>query len=827
MSSVCGINCLSLGSALLNICRDFSADMYGVVKPSRFAVRFVLLSLILTGYAQPAWSAVSVGITTSDGTHSRDGTFTITLTHSYSTTIESRTLYQRAQSSSGAWGSWTTATLSSDTVTQTKSNGFYQYYARVCRRYVTGLINYNPVFTTECGNSATLSMAVTRTPGTPGTVSFSPSSLGCTSNYTVSWGAASGANRYRLMRRQRLSGGSWTSWSTLTSDTTSRSYSQSSLYSGYDYQYRVDSYYTAGGKNSYWSGYRDSTAIRKPYCAPSTVIAPTASSTSVLTTDSYIISWGAASGTAATYELQEQFNSGSWSTTQNTSARSKQFSGRSKGQYCYRVRARNVDASAAFSGTRCVTVKYPTPGIPGKPAISNATPLTIDTYTVAWAAATGVVSTYELQEQFNGGSWVTSQNTSAVSQSFSQRMRGQYCYRVRARNVDSVSAFTSAQCATISLPVPSVSLNLTGASLVGSQTYDSGWNGVYTLQWSVSGYALNSVTLDTDGVVESLAANLSGQRSFDQPENMGPGDKTYRYFIKACNADGCSTTPAISVVVRPYPIPSPPDGFHDNATASQSQSYTLGWSAPSEWSTVPSGTPTWYLIKRGTQVQQLPGSQLSLSYTGQYGQTYQHQIKACTVDTQSNHCSNYTSAHPVYIRYPAPGVPGAPTLNPSVAFVYDDVTVSWSTASGHVSSYELQEQRDGGAWITRQDSSARQFTTNKSLPGQYCYRVRARNVDASSAYSAVKCLQINIFFADVVWSASADTASFSLSTVVTLSCDCSSGQQLRYRLNGGVWRDYRKPIVLDRTTLVETRIEDRGYFGPIHAQTYTRTTGVN
>lgn len=72
---------------------------------------------------------------------------------------------------------------------------------------------------------------------------------------------------------------------------------------------------------------------------------------------SYTISWNASTG-AASYNLQQQLGSGSWSQTYGGSSTSKAISGNAAGTYSYRVQACNsLSQCSSWSATKVVTVQ--------------------------------------------------------------------------------------------------------------------------------------------------------------------------------------------------------------------------------------------------------------------------------------------------------------------------------------------------------------------------------------------------------------------------------------------------------------------------------------
>ena len=599
--------------------------------------------LFAAGLVNAAWPPV---ISIDEGGNSTDGSYTVTVNatpiakHVHGNYFgdepyNSYALYERVNG-----GSWLSLGNTAS-ITRSKGNGIYEYKADVWR-YRTG--HQYRFFTTEwhytvfdsTASTAIAGVTVTKTPGTPGTVGFSPSALSCSSNFTVSWGAASGGNRYQIQERKRRAGGSWSAWSTLASDVSGLSYARNGLATGYEYQYAIRSRYYLNGHYGHWSGFRYSGNLYKPYCAPGTPGVASFSTVSPTTVSSYTVSWPAASGTVTSYELQEQFNGGSWSTVQNASSRSKTFSNRARGNFCYRTRASNADASGSYSASRCVLVKYAAPGLPGTATHTPATPLTTGSYTVSWSSASGVVTSYELQERLNSGTWSTVQNTSSQHRVFSGRARGTYCYRVRAINADTQGSYTGEHC-----------------------------------------------------------------------------------FVVRYRAPGTPSTPSYS--------PSAP---------STTSSYTVAWSPAS-------GTVSQYELQEqfeggGWSTVQNSGA-LNKTFSNRDRGNYCYRVRASNVDNSSS----YSTSLCLFVQYAASGAPGTPSLSTLTPVTTGSYSVSWAAASGTVSSYELQEQFNGGSWSTTQNSSARSQSFSNRSRGNYCYRVRAHNVDNASAYTATTCATVS------------------------------------------------------------------------------------
>ena len=184
--------------------------------------------------------------------------------------------------------------------------------------------------------------------------------------------------------------------------------------------------------------------MHPPSSAPSTFTVPSSD-----TNGSYSLSWSAVS-TATTYTLQERVGSGSWSTIQNTSSRSRNISGKGNGTYSYRVRACNGSGCSSYSSIKSTTVLLPPANAPTTFTVpsSNST----GSYSVSWSAVS-TSTTYTLQEKVGSGSWSTVQNTATRNRSFSGKVNGTYSYRVRACNSSGCSSYSTTKTTTVNIPI--------------------------------------------------------------------------------------------------------------------------------------------------------------------------------------------------------------------------------------------------------------------------------------------------------------------------------------------------------------------------------------
>jgi len=310
-------------------------------------------------------------------------------------------------------GSWSTIqnTMSLGRGFSGKSDATYHYRVRACNSLSCSAF------------TSTKSIQVLRTPGVPGAISGPANDTD--GAYAISWASASGAvSSYQL--QERVNSGSW---STIQNTSAlSRSFSGKGN-ATYDYRVRACNALSC----SPFTAVKTVLVLQTP-SVPGAISGPVNSSSG-----SYSLSWGAASGAVATYQLQERLNSGSWSTIQDASALSRSLSGKGNGTYDYRVRACNSLSCSAYSAIRSVEVLL-TPGV--VPNLSAPSESGSGSYTVSWGTASGSVATYQLQEQLNGGTWSTVQNTAATNRSVSGKSAGTYGYRVRACNALSCSAYS-------------------------------------------------------------------------------------------------------------------------------------------------------------------------------------------------------------------------------------------------------------------------------------------------------------------------------------------------------------------------------------------------
>ncbi|MEW9625817.1 hypothetical protein [Rhodanobacter geophilus] len=531
----------------------------------------------------------------------------------------------------------------------------------------------------------------------PGAIGFGANPV--VGGTSVSWGSVSAATSYTLQQ----SGNGGSSWSTVYSGSAT-STAVSGLAGG-SYVYRVQACIS-----STCSGWTTSDTLGVWPAIP-TVTVPTGT-----INGPYTVSWTATAG-ATGYTVQESLNGGAWSTiATNTTATSIGRPGTTTGSYTYQVEASDTYGTAGWSATSAAvsvdtafgTMPAPVPTL-SVPAASND-----GSATVSWTAASPVTG-YTLQQSSNGGSsWTTVYSGTATSATVTGLANGSYTYQLQACNNPADGSVCTGWVTGGTLVVthpPSGAPSLTVPMSSPTGSYTVSWGNVatatsYTLQVSSNGGSTWSTA--TSGSAMSWGAS-------------GQGNGSYVYRVEACNVGGCgpwSGTGTTTVLLPPASAPSlsvPASNTTGSYTVSwgsvaTATSYTLQRSIDSSgWSTVQSSSAT------------------SWTASGQTTGTYGYRVQACN----ASGCGPWSGTGTTNVLLP-PG--SAPSLSVPASSYTGAYTVSWGSVAT-ASSYTLQEQVNGGAWSTKQSSSATSWSTSGRGDGSYGYRVQACNTSGCGPWS--------------------------------------------------------------------------------------------
>jgi hypothetical protein len=548
-------------------------------------------------------------------------------------------------------------------------------------------------------------------------------------SYTVSWSAVTGAVKYEL--QERLNGGTWSTIHNASGTSISRTGRTAGTWG-----YQVRAYGVA------WSAY----SIIKNVVVTVPPI-PTPSGPATDTDGTYTISWNCVSE-ASSYQLEENFNNGSWSVVYNSNGTSTSRTGRSSGTWNYRVRATSSVGSSSYSNTITVLVAPSVPGTPSGP------PTDYDgSYTISWNDVTGAVE-YELQERLNGGTWSTIHNASGTSISRTGRTAGTWDYRVRAYGV-TWSAYSDTKNVVVTVPpIPTPS----GPPIDADGSYTISWNAVseassYTLQESYNGGTWSTIYTGS-----SISISCTGR-------NAG----TWNYRVRSHSPVGDSAySETITVEVLPAipGVPSAPgmdaDGNYEISwgTVSGATSYQLQENFNGgSWSTIYNSSGT------------------TITRSGRNPGTWNYRLRSCNAAG----CSAYSNPDTVVMV--APPVPGTPTG--PIDTQYDGAyTISWNAVDG-ANSYQLQERLDGGTWNTIHDGSETSVSRSEKNVGTWDYRVRAYGV-VYSEYSAIKSVTVSV--PSIPPAPSGPTMDNDGSYTISWNSETgATGYTLQERTNNGSW----------------------------------------
>ncbi|WP_444903243.1 fibronectin type III domain-containing protein [Microbulbifer sp. CnH-101-E] len=420
----------------------------------------------------------------------------------------------------------------------------------------------------------------------------------------------------------------------------------------------------------------------------------------------YKVSWSSSTG-AGRYELYRRVNSGSWSRVYNGSGTSFNESGRSSGNYQYRVRACNTAKNLCGAYKNGGTIKVElTPSTP--------TSITVPSYTssssvnISWAASSGATR-YEVQQRKDNGSWSGNiYSGSSTSTTVSSLSHGStYRFRVRACNTTCSGYRESKDLEVYFRPgVPTPKLNTT-----------TSLDGKYTVSWNTKQFATSYQLVDGSGSTLYNGSGLS--KSFS-----GVSNGSYSYKVRACNVKGtCSnySSPVSVIVDRVVGIPV----LSAAPTSSWDGKVKLSWTEIDK-----GGLTVEYQVVDSANKQLYRGTARSYQLSNLQDGRHCYRVRALTSTDQSNYSPEACAT--VALLKP-PVAPSYITVPSSTGEAY---TVSWPSVA-ETDSYLLQQRMNNGSWKTVYNGAGNSYKYNASplVFGTHDYRVQAVNKAGSSDFS--------------------------------------------------------------------------------------------
>ena len=514
--------------------------------------------------------------------------------------------------------------------------------------------------------------------------------------WTVSWSGAELGDFYTYVELEETPPGGTASISTHYVAPGSASISGKTATGAYGYRVR-------GCRNicSDWSG--KLTVTFDPPLGTPTITAPSSN-----TTGSYDVSWTSVTG-ATSYVLEEKVGTGTWSKAQDSSSRTKSYSGKGLGSYHYRVKAcEGSDDCGNWSTTKTVTVELGTPSITSPSSGSN----TSGAYTMGWTSVANATS-YTLEEKVGTGSWTKAQDSASRTKAYSGKGLGTYKYRVKACAGSACGDWSPTKTVTVELGTPSIT----------SPSSGSNTSGAYTVGWT-------SVTNATSYVLEQKVGTGSWTEAQDSASRTkaysGKGLATYHYRVKACAGSACgdwSTAKTLTVELGTPSITSPSGG------SNTSGAYTVGWTSVAN--------ATSYVLEEkvgtGSWTEAQDSSSRTKRYSGKGLGAYHYRVKACA----GSACGDWSTTKTVTVELGTPSIT-SPSSGSNTSGTY---TVGWTSVT-NAATYRLEEKIGTGSWNQVQNASSRSVNYAGKGLGTYYYRVKACAGSACGDWSPTKTVTV-------------------------------------------------------------------------------------
>jgi RHS repeat-associated protein len=205
------------------------------------------------------------------------------------------------------------------------------------------------------------------------------------------------------------------------------------------------------------------------------------------TAGSFTVSWvpSPTGPTATRFRLEQSFNSGAWTSQQNTAALSYPANNQPSGTYEFRVKACNGPTDATNCSTTTGPASIVVLGLPGTSTITiTPSPISTDgNYTVSWTTVVPAATEYWLFEKVDSqGNFTQVYTGPLLSYTPPTKPNGTYTYYVRAKN-SSGGGLNSANVSVMvqipgAPPIPTGLSGPTGVVQVPGNTFLITWNTV-------------------------------------------------------------------------------------------------------------------------------------------------------------------------------------------------------------------------------------------------------------------------------------------------------------------------------------------------------------
>lgn len=431
-------------------------------------------------------------------------------------------------------------------------------------------------------------------------------------------------------------------------------------------------------------------------------------------TGSYTVSW-TVSPIATKYQLQERLGTAAWATIHDAAGTSKAISGKSAGNWGYRLRACSATTCGSWSAIATVVVLLPPTAAP---ALSVPATGLNGSFTVGWTTV-AAANRYQLQERLGTGAWATVHDDAATSRAISGKAAGSWGYRARGCNDSGCGSWSAVGTVqVIHAPTGTSTLSVPATSYTGAFT--ASWTSVATATRYELEERLGTGSWAQIHNAAAITKAISGKTT-----------GSWGYRVRACNEAGCAAWSSIGAVAVTLPPAAPPTLTvpANNASGSYSATWTAVAQANGYQLQERLGTGTWATIHDAAGTSKA----ISGKATGSWG----YRVRACNVAG----CSAWSAVQAVSVlRAPT----GVPTLTVPATSTTHNYTVSW-TAVTDAARYELEEQvNNAGVWNKVHDAAATSKAFSGKQSGSYAYRVRGCNGSGCAGWSAIHTIVVTL-----------------------------------------------------------------------------------
>lgn len=213
-------------------------------------------------------------------------------------------------------------------------------------------------------------------------------------------------------------------------------------------------------------------------------------------------------------------------------------------------------------------------------------------------------------------------------------------------------------------------------------------------------------------------------------------------------------------------------------SSSSTGGYTVSWNSITG--------ATFYILQEqvngGAWGNVQSSSAISWAPTSKANNTYGYRAQACN----ATGCGPWSNVGSIVVSVPMAPT-GTPSLTVPSSSANGNYTVSW-TAVANTSAYTLQEQLNGGAWNTIQNSTSLSWSVNGKTNGTYAYRSQACNALGCGPWSNTGTMVVTWPAVPAVPTINVPARNYSGSYTVSWSGVANAASYPLYQsVNGGAW----------------------------------------